>query len=171
MIVLLLAACAGEGGPGAPGSAAPAVERGTGELAGMVHVPGAEVNTGPRGAIRRPTPERIFQLKRAMQAGMETAELNAITGIDPWFLDQLRELLDAEVWYTAQSTVDADVMRRMKRMGFSDRQLGALRGETEAAARAHRPAGGGQGALGGGGLGDRRNHGRAPAGGGGWGDH
>ena len=91
-----------------------------------------------RGAIRRPTPERIFQLKRAMQAGMETAELNAITGIDPWFLDQLRELLDAEVWYTAQSTVDADVMRRMKRMGFSDRQLGALRGETEAAARAHR---------------------------------
>ena len=91
-----------------------------------------------RGAIRRPTPERIFQLKRAMQAGMETAELHAITGIDPWFLDQLRELLDAEVWYTAQSTVDADVMRRMKRMGFSDRQLGALRGETEAAARAHR---------------------------------
>ncbi len=56
MIVLLLAACAGEGGPGAPGSAAPAVERGTGELAGMVHVPGAEVNTGPRGAIRRPPP-------------------------------------------------------------------------------------------------------------------
>jgi len=80
-----------------------------------------------RGALRRPTPERIFQLKRAMQLGMDTAELYAITGIDPWFLDQLHELLDAERWYRAQPEIDADAMRTMKRMGFSDRQLGALR--------------------------------------------
>ena len=91
-----------------------------------------------RGALRRPTPERIFQLKRAMQLGMETPELYQITGIDPWFLDQLRELLDAEAWYRTQSTIDADVMRRMKRLGFSDRQLGALRRESEADARARR---------------------------------
>jgi carbamoyl-phosphate synthase large subunit len=88
-----------------------------------------------KGAVRRPTPERIFQLKRAMQAGLGTAELYAITGIDPWFLEQLRELLDAEAWYTGLSTVDADGMRRMKRMGFSDRQLAALRGTDETTAR------------------------------------
>ncbi|MBY0489815.1 MAG: carbamoyl-phosphate synthase large subunit [Gemmatimonadaceae bacterium] len=88
-----------------------------------------------KGAVRRPTPERIFQLKRAMQAGLTTAELYAITGIDPWFLDQMRELLDAESWYTALPSVEADGMRRMKRMGFSDRQLAALRGTDETAAR------------------------------------
>ena len=91
-----------------------------------------------RGALSRPTPERIFQLKRAMQLGMDTAELHAVTGIDPWFLDQLRELLDAEAWYRALPDIDADAMRNMKRMGFSDRQLGTLRDESEHAARARR---------------------------------
>ncbi len=91
-----------------------------------------------RAALRRPTPERIFQVKRAMQLGLDTAELYALTAIDPWFLDQLRELIDAEAWYSALATVDADAMRRMKRMGFSDRQLSALRGESELATRAHR---------------------------------
>ncbi len=91
-----------------------------------------------RGALRRPTPERIFQLKRAMLLGMETQELYDITAIDPWFLDQLRELIDAEHAYAQLASVDADAMRRMKRLGFSDRQLGALRGQTEAEARADR---------------------------------
>ena len=49
-----------------------------------------------RGALRRPTPERIFQLKRAMLLGMGTEELHELTAIDPWFLEQMRELLDAE---------------------------------------------------------------------------
>ena len=91
-----------------------------------------------RGALRRPTPERIFQLKRAMLLGMDTQELYGITAIDPWFLDQLRELIDAEQWYQELASVDAESMRRMKRLGFSDRQLGALRGQTENEARAER---------------------------------
>ena len=91
-----------------------------------------------RGALRRPTPERIYQLKRAMQLGMQTAELHEISGIDPWFLDQMRELLEAEVTYAALAAVDAEAMRRMKRLGFSDRQLAALRAQTELEARALR---------------------------------
>ncbi|MEN9509194.1 MAG: carbamoyl-phosphate synthase large chain, partial [Gemmatimonadota bacterium] len=91
-----------------------------------------------RGAIRRPTPERIFQLKRAMLDGMATRELHEITGIDPWFLDQMQELLEAESWYQGLAAVDAESMRRMKRFGFSDRQLAALRGQTETEARALR---------------------------------
>ncbi len=93
---------------------------------------------GLSAALRRPTPERVFQLKHAMKLGMTTAKIHELTAIDPWFLDQLRELIDAEAWYVAQPTIDADTIRRMKRLGFSDRQLATLRDETEANVRAHR---------------------------------
>jgi carbamoyl-phosphate synthase large subunit len=91
-----------------------------------------------RGALRQPTPERIFQVKRGFLLGMDVAELHELTGIDPWFLAQMRELVEAERWYVALPSVDAFAMRRMKQLGFSDRQLGDLRGETEAAARERR---------------------------------
>ena len=44
-------------------------------------------------------PERVFQIKRAMQAGLTNDELYSLTAIDPWFLQQMRELLSAESWY------------------------------------------------------------------------
>ncbi len=93
-----------------------------------------------RSMLRQPTPERIFQVKRGMQAGIGDAELFEITAIDPWFIAQMRELLDAELEYAAVSDVTPDFLLRMKRMGFSDRQLGGLRGETETAVRARRHA-------------------------------
>src|SRR4051812_11466765 len=91
-----------------------------------------------RGALRMPTPERIFQVKRGMERGFSVAELHELTNIDPWFLDQMRELVDAERWYAALPKVDAGSLRRMKRFGFSDRQLGALRNESEDAVRERR---------------------------------
>jgi carbamoyl-phosphate synthase large subunit len=48
-----------------------------------------------RSALRTPTPERIFQVKRAMLVGMKTEELYELTAIDPWFLEQLAELIEA----------------------------------------------------------------------------
>src|SRR2546423_10428158 len=48
-----------------------------------------------RGALRQPTPERIFQVKRGFERGMTTAELSELTGIDPWFLAQMQELVAA----------------------------------------------------------------------------
>jgi carbamoyl-phosphate synthase large subunit len=91
-----------------------------------------------RGALSQPTPERVFQLKRAMLAGFTDGELYKLTDIDPWFLQQMRELLEAEGWYAGLKDPAAADVRTMKRMGFSDRQLGALRGETEDKARARR---------------------------------
>ena len=91
-----------------------------------------------RGALRQPTPERIFQIKRALEAGLHVNEINELTGIDCWFLSQLAELIDAERAYAKLPGVDKDVLRQMKRMGFSDRQLADLRGESEPAARARR---------------------------------
>ncbi|HEX2602434.1 MAG TPA: carbamoyl-phosphate synthase large subunit, partial [Gemmatimonadaceae bacterium] len=91
-----------------------------------------------RGALRRPTPERIFQIKRALEAEFSIEEIYELTGIDPWFLSQMLEMLEAERAYAALPAIDKDVLWRMKRMGFSDRQLGDARNETEAAARARR---------------------------------
>ncbi|HWP03589.1 MAG TPA: carbamoyl-phosphate synthase large subunit, partial [Gemmatimonadaceae bacterium] len=91
-----------------------------------------------RGALRQPTPERIFQIKRALMAGMSVQEIHELTAIDPWFLRQLEELLAAERWYASLVEVGADEIRVMKRMGFSDRQLAELRGETEEEVRRRR---------------------------------
>src|SRR5688572_14425516 len=91
-----------------------------------------------KGALRQPTPERVFQLKRGIEAGMSTETLHELTGIDPWFLDQMHELVEAEQHFAALGQLDAASVLRMKRLGFSDRQLGALRGDDEATVRARR---------------------------------
>jgi carbamoyl-phosphate synthase large subunit len=91
-----------------------------------------------RGALRQPTPERIFQVKHGFARGMSVAEIASLTAIDPWFVAQMHELWEAERWYEALPTVGADEMRRMKRMGFSDRQLAELRDEAESDVRRHR---------------------------------
>ena len=82
-------------------------------------------------ALHTPSAERPFQVKRAMMAGVTDIELYRITSIDPWFLAQLRELVDAEETFRHAKTIDETAMRRMKRMGFSDVQLAALRDATE----------------------------------------
>ncbi|MBA3403223.1 MAG: carbamoyl-phosphate synthase large subunit, partial [Gemmatimonadaceae bacterium] len=91
-----------------------------------------------RGALRQPTPERIFQIKRAIEAGISVRDVHELTHVDPWFLEQMNELVDAEREYAGLGEPDANDFRRMKRMGFSDTQLGQLRGLTESEIRTQR---------------------------------
>src|SRR4051812_31127177 len=91
-----------------------------------------------RGALRQPTPERIYQVKRGFLLGMTVDELHELTNIDRWFLAQMHELIEAERWFTALTAVDADALRRMKQLGFSDRQLADLRDGSESDVRALR---------------------------------
>jgi carbamoyl-phosphate synthase large subunit len=98
---------------------------------------------GVLAALRTPTPERVFQIKRAFQLGAEVNGIAERTGIDPWFLHQMMELLEAERdWATRVPTGDDEVertaLRRMKRLGFSDRQLADVRNTTEEAVRLER---------------------------------
>src|SRR5919204_638062 len=60
-----------------------------------------------RGALRQPTPERVFQVKRALERGLSVDEISELTGIDPWFLAQMRELVDAERRYASLGEVTA----------------------------------------------------------------
>ena len=89
-------------------------------------------------ALRTPTPERIFQIKRALMAGISASEIAELTGIDPWFLNQMEELVAAEAEFRAAASLDPAILRQMKRLGLSDRQLADLRGLTEAGVRAIR---------------------------------
>ncbi|MGZ8392840.1 MAG: carbamoyl-phosphate synthase large subunit, partial [Gemmatimonadales bacterium] len=104
-------------------------------------------------AIRTPTPERIFQIKYALGLGVTVEAIAERTGIDPWFLHQLEELLEAEKEWRESgeagrrgsagakgpSTEETkSQLLKMKRLGFSDRQLADLRGSDEAAIRADR---------------------------------
>ncbi|MEX2178036.1 MAG: carbamoyl-phosphate synthase large subunit [Gemmatimonadaceae bacterium] len=91
-----------------------------------------------RGALRQPTPERIFQVKHALERGMTVREVHELTAIDPWFLEQCLELVESERWYAALDAPGADDIRRMKRRGFSDAQLGGIRGESEQSVREQR---------------------------------
>src|SRR5256714_1486825 len=91
-----------------------------------------------RGALRQPTPERVFQIKRALERDVSVRELHELTAIDPWFLGQMEELIEAERRYASSRDVSAAALREMKRMGFSDRQLAELRDETEDEVRQRR---------------------------------
>ena len=91
-----------------------------------------------RRALRRPTPERSFQMKRALERGFAHEEITSLTGVDPWFVAQLAQLVDAERAYAALDEVTPAELLRMKRLGFSDVQLARLRAETEDAARERR---------------------------------
>jgi carbamoyl-phosphate synthase large subunit len=88
-----------------------------------------------RAALRQPSPERVFQIKRALYAGLAQEEISRLTGIDPWFIAQLGDLVEAERSWTVNRRINwptfgpetrAAHIRAMKRLGFSDAQLAQL---------------------------------------------
>ncbi len=88
--------------------------------------------------MRVPTPDRLFAIGDAYRAGFTTAEIHALTQIDPWFLDGLREIVAFEPEIAASAMTDADVMRRAKQLGFADRRIAELTRSTEITVRARR---------------------------------
>jgi len=88
-----------------------------------------------RSAIRTPTPERPFQIRRALEAGVLPREISDLTGIDLWFLDQLADIVAATTTLQAARTLDADLLKAAKRMGFGDAELAQVRGVPEAEVR------------------------------------
>ena len=95
-----------------------------------------------KAAIRTPTAERIFQVKRALLLGVTLEEVAERTGYDPWFVGQMQELIEAERDWAARGRAEVygepSLIRRMKQLGFSDKQLAVLREMSEADIRAIR---------------------------------
>ena len=95
-----------------------------------------------RRELKAPGPERLFYVADAFRAGMSVEQVHALSFIDPWFLDQMEEIIAAEQQFAADGlgSLDKARMRRLKRMGFSDARLAQLAGTDEAAVRVLRKA-------------------------------
>ncbi len=85
-------------------------------------------------------PDRIFKVAALLQRGISIDRINAETKIDAWFLDQMLAITEEAEALGEMSldTIGKVELRRAKRLGFSDPQLGNLLGVTEAEVRAKR---------------------------------
>jgi carbamoyl-phosphate synthase large subunit len=95
------------------------------------HVPPLE---DLRHLITQPGPDRLWQLAEAIRMGMSVDEAQALTAIDPWFLTQLKQMIDQdEVARLAGAALldDPVALLRCKQFGMSDRRLMKLAGVAE----------------------------------------
>ncbi len=95
-----------------------------------------------RRDLKEPGPERLFQVAEAFRAGLSVEDVFKLSFIDPWFLDQIEELVALEKQVRAEGLValDGRRLRLLKRKGFSDIRLARLTGTDESAIRALRRA-------------------------------
>jgi carbamoyl-phosphate synthase large subunit len=97
-----------------------------------VGVDGMNEKTTDREVIEEelgePGPERIWYVGDAFAQGFTLEEVHQLTSIDPWFLAQIKEIVDIELWLEKQNleALDKDTLLALKRKGFSDRRLAKL---------------------------------------------
>jgi carbamoyl-phosphate synthase large subunit len=101
----------------------------------------AEAIEALQHTLRVPSPERLRELFKALASGERPDSLSALTGIDPWFLHQMQRITDFDRGLKGARWNDA-LVRRAKRLGFSDRHLAARMGLAESEVRRHRLAAG-----------------------------
>lgn len=95
-----------------------------------------------RQKLRVPNWERIFYINQAFKRGMTVTEVQKLTHIDPWFLYNIREIVDLEQEIDEQTldTITPELVRKAKQFGFSDVRLGELLHTDEIAFRTFRKA-------------------------------
>ena len=99
-----------------------------------------EDDTALRGALMVPTDRRMWAVFRALQRGWTVVTIHDITRIDPWFLDQFREIvaLRRMAGLGAFREMSSDMLRTLKRTGFSDADIAAVHGVDESLVRQRR---------------------------------
>ncbi len=87
--------------------------------------------------LAEPGPERIWYVGDAFDKGFTLDEVHQLTKIDPWFLQQIKEIVDVELALEQKTLadLDADTLRAIKRDGFSDRRLAYLLDTSESEVR------------------------------------
>ncbi|MGF1649466.1 MAG: carbamoyl-phosphate synthase large subunit [Hyphomicrobiaceae bacterium] len=113
-------------------------------LAGLDDAPFTGLGSGDdkniiRSALATPTPDRILKVAEALRHGMDPAEVHAYCKYDPWFIARIGEIISAEARVKVHGLpADADNLRMLKAMGFSDARLARLSGRESEDVAAHR---------------------------------
>ena len=95
-----------------------------------------------RRELKAPGPDRLFYVGDAFRAGMSVEQIFALSYIDPWFLDQIEDIISDEKQLAADglAALDTTRMRKLKRAGFSDARIAQVLGTDETAVRTLRKA-------------------------------
>ncbi|ADL58966.1 carbamoyl-phosphate synthase large subunit [Methanothermobacter marburgensis] len=91
-----------------------------------------------RKDLENPTDLRLFQIYTALKDGMGIDEIHELTGIDPFFLEKIWNIVNFESSLTRESLRDPRVLLKAKRMGFSDSRLASITGLSESEIRSLR---------------------------------
>ncbi len=92
--------------------------------------------------LGEPGPERIWYVGDAFAQGFTLDDVHSLTHIDPWFLAQIKEIVDIELWLDQQKLeeLDKDTLFKLKQKGFSDKRLAWLLKTTDKVIRDKRHA-------------------------------
>lgn len=91
-------------------------------------------------SISTSTEDRIFSVVEALRRGWETARVHELCGIDPWFIERIRDMVGVRMCIEGLRVedIDADAMRLLKQYGASDAEIAQLTGSDERFVRAYR---------------------------------
>jgi carbamoyl-phosphate synthase large subunit len=94
-----------------------------------------------KDAVAKPTDERLFKLVKALKIGIPIDEIYRLSGVDPFFLNKIQNIIDIETALCALNLTDDDaveIVKEAKRTGFSDEQIAVCVKTNEAAIRKFR---------------------------------
>ncbi|WP_425091263.1 carbamoyl-phosphate synthase large subunit [Tropicimonas sp. S265A] len=101
-----------------------------------VEIDGAPDKASVVKAISKQTPDRMRTIAQAMRHGLTNDEIQAATAFDPWFLDRIREIINAEMVVRKDGLpMDEVGLRKLKMLGFTDARLAKLTGRSEGQVR------------------------------------
>jgi carbamoyl-phosphate synthase large subunit len=99
---------------------------------GKDHLPDSLAGTELEYKLSTPNSQRLFYIKYALKHNMPITTLHELTHIDPWFLHQMKQIVDLENQIRlAGKNLPRDLLEKAKKYGFSDRQLAHLTRLTE----------------------------------------
>ena len=113
------------------------LETGTDGLNPMQAYADSEARTSLEAELREPGPNRVWFIADAFRLGYSVDQVGNLTGVDPWFLAQIKQLVDLEAGLCGKGLIDLDreALRTLKRKGFSDQRLAGLLHCTQAQVR------------------------------------
>ena len=94
-----------------------------------------------RAKLATPHADRIWYVRYAFKAGLSVEEIHGLSAIDPWFLDQIQQIVELEDELRRSTSLDEcpeSLFRRAKQAGFSDRQLATMWNSNEVVVRRRR---------------------------------